>query len=165
VATSAFMPAHLRDSVRLRGELLDRTTGLPGPVLLLDRIEMGLAHAKRRCRLLGVFYVDPVMLGGEPPDLRAVGERLVGTVRPDDTVACDGAGHFVVVCHNLDHDGQAERVTRRLLDAIAAPCLLGVALGCPPADAAGLIVLAMARAEPRWSAAVHSVHEPRSHGG
>jgi hypothetical protein len=146
VATSAFMPAHLRDSLRLRGELFDRTTGLPGPVLLLDRIEMGLAHAKRRCRLLGVFYVDPASVDHEPPDLRALGEQLVGTVRPDDTVACDGAGHFVVVCRNLDHDGQAERVTHRLLDAIGAPCLLGAALGCPPTEAAGLIVLAMARA-------------------
>ena len=148
MATSAFVPAHLRDSVRLRGELFDRTTGLPGPVLLLDRIEMGLAHAKRRCRQLGVFYLDPALVGHEHPDLGAVGERLEGTVRPDDTVACDGAGHFVVVCHNLDHDGQAERVTQRLLDAIAVPCLVGVALGCPPADAAGLIVLAMARATP-----------------
>ncbi len=151
MATSAFIPTHLRDSVRLRGELFDRTTGLPGPVLLLDRIEMGLAHAKRRCRQLGVFYVDPALLSHEPPDLRADGERLVGAVRPDDTIACDGAGHFVVVCHNLDHDGQAERVTQRLLDAIAVPCLLGVALGCPPADAAGLVVLAMARATPRAS--------------
>jgi hypothetical protein len=148
VATSAFMPASLREGLRLRGELFDRTTGLPGPVLLLDRIEMGLAHAKGRCRLLGVFYADPASVGHEP-DLRAVGERLVGTVRPDDTVACDGAGHIVVVCHDLDHDGQAERVTRRLLAAIAAPCVFGVALGCPPTEAAGLIVLAMARATPR----------------
>jgi hypothetical protein len=70
-------------------------------------------------------------------------------VRPDDTVACDGAGHFVVVCRNLDHQGQAERVTHRLLDAIGAPCLLGAAVGCPPTEAAGLIVLAMARATPR----------------
>jgi hypothetical protein len=151
VATSTFIPAHLRDGVRLRGELFDQSTGLPGPVLLLDRIEMGLAHAKRRCRQLGVFYVDPSLVSDEPPDLRVVGERLVGTVRPDDTVACDGAGHIVVVCHNLDHDGQAERVMQRLLDAVAVPCLLGVALGCPPADAAGLIVLARARATPRAS--------------
>jgi hypothetical protein len=159
VATSAFMPAHLRDSLRLRGELFDRTTGLPGPVLLLDRIEMGLVDAKRRCRLLGVFYVDPASVGHGPPDLRAFGERLVGTVRPDDTVACDGAGHFVVVCRNLDDHRQAERVTHRLLDAIAAPCVLGAALGCPPTEAAGLIVLAMARATPR---AVLTALVPRS---
>jgi hypothetical protein len=29
------------------------------------------------------------------------------------------------------------------------PCLLGVALGCPPTDAPSLIVLAMSRAAPR----------------
>jgi hypothetical protein len=151
VATSALIPAHLRDGLRRRGDLFDPTTGLPGPVLLLDRIEMGLAHAKRRCRLLGIFYVDPASVSAEPPDLREVGERLEGTVRPDDTVACDGAGHFVVVCHNLDHDGHAQRVAQRLLDAIAVPCLFGVALGCPPADGASLIMLAMNRATPRAS--------------
>jgi hypothetical protein len=146
---SALLPAHLRDGLRLRGELFDRTTGLPGPVLLLDRIEMGLAHAKRRCRQLGVFYVDPGSVGHQHPDLRGVGQRLEATVRPDDTVASDGAGHLVVVCHSLDHAGHADRVGQRLLDAIAVPCLFGAALGCPPMDAASLIVHAMSRATPR----------------
>jgi GGDEF domain-containing protein len=149
MATSALLPAHLRNGVRRRRELFDRTTGLPGPVLLLDRIEVGLAHAKRRRRQLGVFYVDLQSVGHQPPDLRGIAEKLEATVRPDDTVAEDGDGNLVVVCHDLDLESHAERVTERLLDAIAAPCRFGVALGCPPTSASSLIAQAMNRAIPR----------------
>ena len=125
VATSAFVPAQLRDSVRLRGEPVrsdDRVFRVPCSCWIGSRWSRPRQAAVPSARRL---LPRPALVSHEHPDLRAVGERLERTVRPDDTVACDGAGHFVVVCHNLDHDGQAERVTQRLLDVIAVPCLVG----------------------------------------
>ena len=116
--------------------LVDPLTGLPGPALLLDRVEVALARARRTVRRVAVFVLyDVCGIGSSDPPVRELAERLRAAVRPDDTVARVANRTFVVVCNEIELEREAVRIAFRLLDLVGDSCRVGMALGrgCDPA--------------------------------
>lgn len=108
----------------------DGLTGLPNRQLLEERLRSARMHADRQHRSLAVCYLDldgfksiNDRLGASAGDvaLKALAERLTGTLRSGDTVARVGGDEFVLL---LLGDGH-KAVYRRLLAAISEPITLG----------------------------------------
>jgi len=121
----------ITDERELRNQLQhfakhDELTGLLNRRALFERSEQVLAMCERENRRAAVLYIDLVgfqdvneKLGHEGGDrlLKAVGERLEGTMRDSDLVARIGGDEFVVVA-TLIRDGEdADQVGRRVLYA------------------------------------------------
>ncbi|WP_235979556.1 bifunctional diguanylate cyclase/phosphodiesterase [Rhabdothermincola sediminis] len=105
----------------------DPLTGLPNRALLLDRLTMALARARRHRTLAAVLFLDldhfkvindshGHSLGDQL--LAAIAQRLTAALRPDDTVARFGGDEFVVLCEELRNETQALVVARRILKAL-----------------------------------------------
>ncbi|MCU1392154.1 MAG: hypothetical protein JWM34_582 [Ilumatobacteraceae bacterium] len=111
----------------------DTLTGLPNRALLTDRLNHGLAGAKRRNSQLGVMFLDVDQfklvndaVGHESGDhlLREIARRILAAVRPGDTVARFGGDEFVVVCDDVTQV-EAEQIAARVLDFVRRPTLIG----------------------------------------
>ena len=107
----------------------DPLTGLPNRTLLLDRIEHARTSSVRRNSTLGLLFVDldgfktiNDSLGHERGDelLRLVGERLLGCLRPCDTLARYGGDEFTVLLDDTTRTG-AVSVADRILRALQEP--------------------------------------------
>jgi diguanylate cyclase (GGDEF)-like protein/PAS domain S-box-containing protein len=108
----------------------DALTGLPNRALLIDRLEVALAHEGRRPTSVAVVFCDVDgfkrindRLGHGAGDqvLVEVAARLQGAVRTGDTVARFGGDEFVVLCDDLteaDLDVVTERMARALDEQI-----------------------------------------------
>jgi len=114
--------------------LHDPLTGLPNRALLLDRLERGLARARRFPGLLAVLYVDldhfkavNDNLGHDAGDrlLETVARRLASVLRPSDSVARLGGDEFAAVLPDLHDEDEAIRIAERVLDAVAQPAEVG----------------------------------------
>jgi diguanylate cyclase (GGDEF)-like protein/PAS domain S-box-containing protein len=110
--------------------LHDGLTGLPNRVLLEDRLEQGLATAKRNGQGMAVMMLDfnrfkqvNDQLGHEVGDqlLREISARLAGTLRASDTIARLGGDEFVVLPAGVQSVDQAVEVANKILDATAQP--------------------------------------------
>ena len=133
----------------------DALTKLPNRALLYDRIDQALAVAGREQRKVAVGYLDldgfkavNDIHGHDAGDqlLQQIARRLLGGVRPADTVARIGGDEFVVLLTSLEED-DGTAVFQRLIVAIEQPLQLasgalvsvgatiGVALGEPDARA------------------------------
>ena len=108
----------------------DPLTGLANRSLLVDRLQLALARAERVTTTVAVLILEvdglPAMnesLGYQTVDrvLVLLGERLVRTVRPQDTVARIHGNHFVVVCEGFGVDEHVTRVLSRLVAAVRRP--------------------------------------------
>lgn len=145
-----------------RQALHDPLTDLPNRSLLFDR----LGHACERLHRnperggVGLVFVDlddfksindrHGHLAGDAV-LREVAQRLVATVRPEDTVARLGGDEFVVMCESVPDvawaHGMAERIRQALsaaMDVEGTPLVpaasIGTAARFPPACDAELLV-------------------------
>lgn len=109
----------------------DALTGLANRSLFLDRLGVSLARGKRRQEdsQFAVLYLDldrfkliNDSLGHLSGDraLVAVARTLETCVRPGDTVARLGGDEFALLLDDL-HVEDAERLTRRIEDRLAAP--------------------------------------------
>lgn len=112
----------------------DALTGLPNRVLLADRMRQALSHGQRRGHVLAVAFLDldgfkavNDRQGHAAGDqlLRALALRLKEALREGDTLARVGGDEFVVVLVDLETPAAVEPVLQRLLDAVAAPVVLG----------------------------------------
>lgn len=113
----------------------DLLTGLPNRSLAVDRLEQGLARARRRNSRVGLLFLDldnfkvvNDSLGHPAGDelLRAVAAVIVRVVRESDTAARFGGDEFIVICDDLPTDlAEAERVlnatAERISDALLTP--------------------------------------------
>ena len=130
--------------------LSDTLTGLPNRMLLEDRIQHALAHVGRSGRAFGLLFVDldrfkPVndehghYIGDEL--LRAVGQRLVGAVRQEDTVGRTGGDEFLVLLHEIFRTEDAALVGDKIIAELSRPftiegrqleisCSIGISV-CP----------------------------------
>jgi len=116
----------------------DPLTGLPNRRLLLNRLQQTLTARTRSSRKRAVLFVDlddfkrlNDTLGHQTGDLllQEVARRLIRCIREVDTVARLGGDEFVVMLEDLsavpeEAATQARMVSEKILEAIAAPCLL-----------------------------------------
>jgi diguanylate cyclase (GGDEF)-like protein/PAS domain S-box-containing protein len=111
----------------------DALTGLPNRALLLDRLEVALAHSGRRPTSVAVVFCDVDGfkrindgLGHGAGDLVLVevAARLLGAVRTGDTVARFGGDEFVVLCDDVT-EGDLDAITARMVEALDPPIDVG----------------------------------------
>jgi diguanylate cyclase (GGDEF)-like protein len=109
----------------------DALTGLPNRALFHDRLEHGLAQAKRHRWSLVVMFLDLDDFkiindahGHEAGDavLRTVATRLAETTRSDDTVSRHGGDEFVYLLNEGKDEANITSIAEKLIRAIKAPC-------------------------------------------
>ena len=127
----------VRTSELKQAALVDRLTGLPNRELLNDRLSRLIEYSKRdKDRKFAVLFLDfdrfkviNDSLGHDIGDLLIIGiaDRLRYETRRTDTVANMattarlGGDEFIVVLDHLQDHHDAVRVTKRLIEALAAP--------------------------------------------
>ena len=111
----------------------DPLTGLANRRLLLDRLSLALAQARRSEGHLMVMYFDldgfkrvndTLGHGGGDALLKAVAQRLIRTVREEDTVARVGGDEFVATFRHIVTDTDAAAMAAKVVDAVAQPYLI-----------------------------------------
>jgi diguanylate cyclase (GGDEF)-like protein len=116
--------------------LHDALTGLPNRALLLDRLALVLARARRRDTQTGLLFInlDRFKLindgaGHSCGDmaLNEAARRLGGGVRSGDTVARLGGDEFVVLSEELASEREALELAERVQLLLVPPFDLGLA--------------------------------------
>jgi diguanylate cyclase (GGDEF)-like protein len=105
----------------------DALTGLPNRTILMDRLDMALASAKRGGAHVGVLYIDLDEfkdvndryghLAGDAV-LQVVGARLQRLLRASDTVGRIGGDEFVAISPYLRHSGDLAVVVAKVREAL-----------------------------------------------
>ena len=107
----------------------DPLTGLPNRRLLADRLRVAIGHAQRHGLQVGLLCLDldgfkeiNDTFGHDGGDevLSAVAERLLQTVRREDTVARLGGDEFVVMLVDTDQSG-AIRAAEKIIASVGRP--------------------------------------------
>lgn len=108
----------------------DSLTGLPNRVLFNDRIRQTIGAAKRYGRGFAVMYLDlddfkeiNDRFGHPAGDLvlKAVADRLIGTLRESDTVARFGGDEFVILQPVVNAEADASNLARKIIAVMQAP--------------------------------------------
>ncbi|MGQ0751360.1 MAG: diguanylate cyclase domain-containing protein [Betaproteobacteria bacterium] len=108
----------------------DALTDLPNRGLFQDRLDIAIAHARRRGEVLGVMLVNLDRfkkinedLGLEAGDrlLRDVASRLQASLRDVDSIARFGGDEFAVLVEGLATNADIEAVAEKLMRSLAAP--------------------------------------------
>ena len=108
--------------------LHDALTGLPNRRLLMDRLSLAIAHARRNKRTMAVMYLDldgfkqiNDTLGHDAGDtlLKMVAARLVAAVRQEDTVARLGGDEFVIALWELSHADGVAKLVSKVMQAVS----------------------------------------------
>ncbi|WP_342116453.1 sensor domain-containing protein [Pseudoduganella sp. OTU4001] len=112
----------------------DFLTDLPNRLLLLDRLRLALAAARRNQSALAVLFVDldrfkmvNDTLGHAVGDrlLKEVACRLVHCVREADTVSRQGGDEFIIVLSDMAGPGGAAHAAETVLRALEQEFVLG----------------------------------------
>jgi diguanylate cyclase (GGDEF)-like protein len=110
--------------------LKDPLTGLANRRLLAERMSMALDHARRNQSALAVVYLDldgfkqvNNTLGHGAGDglLKMVAERLLATVREEDTVARMGGDEFIIGLWHLSSADDAATVASKVIEVVSLP--------------------------------------------
>ena len=126
----------LHEEIRKSNKMLedlalnDPLTGLANRRLLADRMAMALVHARRNQSAMAVVYLDldgfkqiNDTLGHGVGDtlLKIVAERLLATVRTEDTVARPGGDEFILALWHVSGIDYAATVAARAIKAVSQP--------------------------------------------
>jgi diguanylate cyclase (GGDEF)-like protein len=110
--------------------LHDALTGLPNRRLLMDRLSLAIAHARRNQSAMAVLFLDldgfkqiNDTLGHDAGDtlLSMVADRLVAAVREEDTVARMGGDEFVIGLWESGHADGVARLASKVIQAVSQP--------------------------------------------
>jgi two-component system cell cycle response regulator len=110
--------------------LHDALTGLPNRRLLMDRLSLAIAHARRNKSTMAVMYLDldgfkqiNDTLGHDAGDtlLSMVAARLVAAVRQEDTVARLSGDEFVIALWKLSHADGVAKLASKVIQAVSQP--------------------------------------------
>ncbi len=109
----------------------DPLTGLPNRILFKDRLDHGLAQAKRHGWCLAVMFVDLDEFkaindthGHDVGDLvlKTMSQRLRATIRDEDTVSRQGGDEFLYLLLEISEPVHIENVVKKILLSIQQPC-------------------------------------------
>lgn len=112
----------------------DALTGLPNRVLLADRLQQAMGHARRRESRLAVVYMDldgfkdvNDQYGHEVGDqlLMTLADRMRHTLRESDTLARLGGDEFVAVLPDLSDGLGTIPLLQRLMNGASQPIEVG----------------------------------------
>lgn len=112
----------------------DFLTGLPNRMLLLDRMEQAITHARRDGRKVAVMFLDldrfktiNDMLGHVVGDklLHEVASRISRISRAGDTVCRLGGDEFVVMLPDIGTADDVSGIAEKLLESVAGASLIG----------------------------------------
>jgi diguanylate cyclase (GGDEF)-like protein len=111
----------------------DVLTGLPNRRLFEDRVEQELVRSRRVGETVCMFFVDldhfksvndSLGHGGGDELLRQVSQRLVDTVRQQDTVARVGGDEFAILLPGLSEQVAVDQLAQRSLEALSTPFIV-----------------------------------------
>ncbi|MEO7072361.1 MAG: diguanylate cyclase [Rhodanobacter sp.] len=131
-ASAEVTAANLRELARANQH--DALTGTPNRVVLLERLEAGMAAARRDGTQLAVIFIDldgfkqiNDTLGHAAGDeaLRVVARRMTDVVRASDSVSRHGGDEFLALLSDVARQADADAITKKILSAIARPCRIG----------------------------------------
>jgi two-component system, cell cycle response regulator len=110
--------------------LNDALTGLPNRRLLMDRLSLSIAHARRNKSSTALLYINldgfkhiNESLGHDAGDtlLGMVATRLLAAVRQEDTVARLSNDEFVIALWELTHAEGLNELVSRVLHSVSQP--------------------------------------------
>jgi len=108
----------------------DSLTELPNRILLLDRVEQAILHAKKHNSLLAFLFIDldrfkmtNDSLGHTIGDklLQVIANRLLIATDESDTVARLGGDEFVILFTELTSYDQVEEKAKEILESVEKP--------------------------------------------
>lgn len=111
--------------------LHDVLTGLPNRALFNDRLDHGLAQARRHGWTLAVMFVDLDDFktindthGHDAGDavLQAIAQRLKETTRGEDTVSRHGGDEFLYLLTGISDAANITKIAQKIVQAVQAPC-------------------------------------------
>lgn len=125
----------LKDAERTlrKSAFLDPLTGLANRLLLMDRFEVAMRHARRSHKKFAVLMLDLNKFkaindtyGHAAGDkvLVTVAQRLVSIVRESDTVARLGGDEFVLIVESITERAQLEALGNKLVDVVSQNLIL-----------------------------------------
>ena len=120
----------LKDAERTlrKSAFLDPLTGLANRLLLMDRFEVSMRHARRSRKQFAVLMLDLNKFkaindtyGHAAGDkvLVTVAQRLVSIVRESDTVARLGGDEFALIVESITERSQLETLGHKLVDVVS----------------------------------------------
>ena len=113
----------------------DLLTGLPNRALFNDRLEHGLAQAKRHDRNLAVMFIDldgfkkiNDTYGHDAGDdvLKTIAIRLKASTRDDDTVSRHGGDEFLYLVTEVGNERNIVPIAEKIISSIQLPIDLTV---------------------------------------
>ena len=113
----------------------DVLTGLPNRALFEDRLEHGLAQAKRNGWTLAVMFIDLDRFksvndtyGHDAGDavLRITAQRLLDNTRSGDTLCRLGGDEFLYLLMDIKEEADIAMIAEKIIKAIQAPCNIGL---------------------------------------
>ncbi|MEO7107328.1 MAG: GGDEF domain-containing protein [Rhodoferax sp.] len=122
--------AKLKDAERAlrKSAFQDPLTGLANRLLLMDRFEVAMRHARRKRKQFAVLMLDLNKFkaindtyGHAAGDkvLVTVAQRLVSVVRESDTVARLGGDEFVLIVESINQRSQLEALGLKLAEVVS----------------------------------------------
>ncbi|MFI4955820.1 MAG: EAL domain-containing protein [Gammaproteobacteria bacterium] len=111
----------------------DALTGLSNRAMFIQNLTQSIARSKRTGKMLAVLFIDidrfkqiNDIMGHEAGDqlLTYVSERIVHSVRLNDTVARLGADEFTVLVEDVVHEEDGARIAEKIMEGLQKPFLL-----------------------------------------